>query len=180
MWAGMTTWRSTIGRLFSSHRGHLEALVRRRVRDREAASEIVQDVFARVLAAGTNGTEEDDKRVLYASARNAAIDHNLTISRRHLAMSEVLPEQLVGGQSSEHAALEAREAVAALERALAQLPSRTREVFVRRRVYGDSNAEIGRRFGISVSAVEKHLLRAMRHCREAVAEHLHIAGQDFP
>ncbi len=175
----MTLWRSTIARLFSLHRGHLEALVRRRVRDHEAASEIVQDVFARVIAAGTNGSDEDDKRVLYAAARNAAIDHNLAIARRHHALSEVLPEQLVAGQASEQTALEAREAVAALERALAQLPARTREVFVRRRVYGDSNAEIGRRLGISVSAVEKHLLRAMRHCRDVVAEHLNLVSQDF-
>jgi RNA polymerase sigma-70 factor (ECF subfamily) len=175
----MTLWRSTIARLFSSHRDHLEALVRRRVRDREAASEIVQDVFTRVLASGTNGSDEDDRRVLYASARNAAIDHNLAISRRRSALEEMLPEQLSPGQPSEDAALEARNAVAALDRALNQLPARTREIFVRRRVYGESNVEISRRFGISISAVEKHLLRAMRHCRSAVADHLDIAGKDF-
>jgi RNA polymerase sigma factor (sigma-70 family) len=175
----MTLWKSTIARLFTSHRAHLEMLVRRRVRDREAASEIVQDVFARVLAAGTNGSDEDNKRVLYAAARNAAIDHNLTASRRHHMLADVLPEQLSPGQPSEDAALQAREAVAALDRALAQLPTRTREIFIHRRVNGESNAEIGQRFGISVSAVEKHLLRAMQRCRAAVNDHLNLASRDF-
>jgi RNA polymerase sigma factor (sigma-70 family) len=43
------------------------------------------------------------------------------------------------------------------------LPERTRTVFVLRRLEGQSYREISLRLGLSVSAVEKHMLRAVRH-----------------
>jgi RNA polymerase sigma factor (sigma-70 family) len=46
---------------------------------------------------------------------------------------------------------------------LLELPERTRQIFVLRRLEGLSYFEIGRRLGVSVSAVEKHMQRAVRH-----------------
>jgi len=46
---------------------------------------------------------------------------------------------------------------------LLELPERTRVVFVLRRLENLSYSEIGLRLGLSVSAVEKHMLRAVRH-----------------
>jgi RNA polymerase sigma-70 factor (ECF subfamily) len=44
-----------------------------------------------------------------------------------------------------------------------ELPARTRDVFVLRRLEGLPYNEIAKRLGLSVSAVEKHMLRATRH-----------------
>ncbi len=176
----MTAWPHMITALFVEHRARLEALVRRRIRDRDAAGDIVQDVFIRVFAAGTRGSDEADRRVLYVAARNAAIDHNRIASGRQSVMAALLPEQIVASQAPEDNALESREAIAALDRALAELPPRSRDVFIGRRVHGETNAQIARRLGISVSAVEKHLLRAMQHCRRAVSDHLDAAARETP
>jgi DNA-directed RNA polymerase specialized sigma24 family protein len=120
----MTGWTHSIAALFAEHRTRLEALVRRRIRDRDAASDIVQDVFTRVFVAGTRGSAEDDRRVLYTAARNAVIDHNRILSGRQSVLAALMPEQVVASPVSEDRALESREAIAALDRALMTLPPR--------------------------------------------------------
>ena len=64
----------------------------------------------------------------------------------------------------------ARQDFMILEDALRQLPAKTREIFLMSRVQGHSYGEIANRVGISQSAVEKHMLRALRHCREKLAK----------
>jgi RNA polymerase sigma-70 factor (ECF subfamily) len=50
--------------------------------------------------------------------------------------------------------------------ALLELPERTRTIFVLRRLEGMRYADVARRLGISVSAVEKHMVRAIAHLTE--------------
>ncbi len=168
----MTSWGSKIGRLFVEHHRRLEALVRKSVRNRETAADIVQDVFVRALAAGPRATAEDDRNVLYAAARNAAIEHHRREHRRAEIISCVLPEQMVASASSAEAGLEARDALSALDEALAGLSPRCRNIFLMRRVDGLSNKEIARLQGISVNSVEKHIARALRHCQASLADHI--------
>ncbi|ACK52222.1 RNA polymerase, sigma-24 subunit, ECF subfamily [Methylocella silvestris BL2] len=168
----MSTWPDAIGRLFARHRAKLEAIVVRRIRDRDAAADIVQDVFANVLASGTKGSQDADTRVLFAAARNAAIDRGLMTARRTRLLSSVLPEQIMPAPPSADAELESRQAIAALDRALEELTPRARQIFLMHRVYGASNMEIARRLGISVSAVEKQLARALRHCQNRLQDYL--------
>lgn len=107
-------------------------------------------------------------RFLYAVARNAALDHRKSASRRSHAI--LVPTQIAQEVSSPYAELEGRDALRAIDAALARLPTRTREVFLLRRVDGLSHAEISERLGMARSTVEKHLLRAIRSCEAALAE----------
>ena len=168
----MTSWGSKIGWLFAEHHRRLEALVRKSVRNQETAADIVQDVFVRALAAGPRATAEDDRNVLYASARNAAIEHHRRENRRAELISSVLPEQMPVSTPSAEAGLEAREALSALDEALAALSPRCRDIFLMRRVDGLSNKEIACLQGISVNSVEKHIARALRHCQASLASHI--------
>jgi RNA polymerase sigma-70 factor (ECF subfamily) len=59
-------------------------------------------------------------------------------------------------------ALIARERLALISKALAELPERTLFVFRRYRIDGVPQREIAGEIGISLSAVEKHLQRAYR------------------
>ena len=47
--------------------------------------------------------------------------------------------------------------------ALDELPERTRQVFVLCRVEGIRQKNVAKRLGVSVSAVEKHMIRAIAH-----------------
>lgn len=167
----MSGWRKRIGSLFLAHHRQLESLVRKTVGSADTAAELVQDVFARALAAGPRHSEDDDRRVLYASARNAAIEHYRSQKRRSGIMSSLLPEQLVMPLPSPEAGVHARQTLSALDDALSQLSPRCREIFILRRVEGLSNDEIASRHGISVNSVEKHIARALRHCQTCLAEH---------
>lgn len=167
----MTEWPDVIARLFARHRARLESLVTRRIRDRDMAAELVQDVFMRMLEAGGTGTDDGDRRVIYAAARNAAIDCGLMTARRSRLLASVLPEQMARAPVPPGAALEAKEAIAALDTALSELSPKAREIFILHRVEGEPTSRIAARFGISVSAVEKHLARTLRHCQKRLASH---------
>ncbi|MBS0332735.1 MAG: RNA polymerase sigma factor, partial [Proteobacteria bacterium] len=56
-----------------------------------------------------------------------------------------------------------RERLQAVTIALLSLPERTRTIFLLHRVDGRKYREIAKQLGISVSAVEKHMVRAAQH-----------------
>lgn len=163
----MKLWQKSLSKLFEDHRRQLVSMARRRVGDGETASEIVQDVYAKLLRAGDHGTEEENVKILYASVRNAVIDHHRSTAGRTNIMSRILPIQLWQRETSspqEHA--QSRQALTALDQALLELSPKAREMFILHRVEGVSNAKLAQKYGISVSAVEKQLARSMRHCQE--------------
>ncbi|MFH1803894.1 MAG: RNA polymerase sigma factor [Pseudomonadota bacterium] len=176
----MKFWRRTIAKLFEDHRRQLIAMAVRRIRDREVAAELVQDVYARMIQTGSSGEDEADTKILYASVRNAVIDHHRSTIRRRHAMDGILPDQLWMSETySPHDQAEARQALSALDRVLLEVSPKAREMFILHRVDGVSNARLAKKYGISVSAVEKQLARTMRHCQERLSDHLDKSGP-FP
>jgi len=69
----------------------------------------------------------------------------------HNLVDEIEPERVLAGKD------ELRSVLLALE----SLSERTRDIFIAYRVDGFRRREIAENFGISVSAVEKHLAKAM-------------------
>jgi len=167
----MKSWSHRISSLFLTHRRRLESIVSRKVRDRDIAADIVQDVFTRVLSAGPKDAPEVNERVLYASVRNAAIDYYRTEVRRARLAGSVLPEQRVSAAPAPDLQLEGKQALTALDEALKTLSPRRRDIFIMRRIHGLSTQEIARAHGISVNSVEKHIAHALRHCQSYLSAH---------
>lgn len=171
----MAGWSERIAMLFANQRGKLERMLTRRTGNQDLAGDLVQEAFARLLALGAPPQErsvEDDTRLLFSIARNAAIDHGRVTRNRGRLLERAAPEQLAAPPPSPAAGLDARRALAAMDEALAALPARTREIFLLRRVDGLSHDQIARRLNVSVSTVEKHLVKAIRHCQARVWRHL--------
>lgn len=143
-------------------RGPLVQFFERRVGNVTEAEDLAQEVFERlarqsdlrklerldgyVFTVATNLLRDRArKRVAHAADAHVPLDSIADFSE------EITPERVLQG----------RDAVNRFLAALAELPERTRTVLVLRRYEGLEFKEIARRLGISVSAVEKHMLRAM-------------------
>ena len=66
--------------------------------------------------------------------------------------------------------LEGKQQLALLIMAMKELPDRTRQIFVLHRFEEMSYGGIARHMGISVSAVEKHIMKAIRHLTARAGE----------
>jgi len=68
-------------------------------------------------------------------------------------------------------ALIGRDELRLLSKLVDELPPQCRRVFTLRKIHGLSPGEIAERLGLSVSTVEKHLVKALRICSEGLARH---------
>lgn len=144
----------------------MEALVSRRVGCRATAADLVQDLFLRFWRRPVVQVEEL-RTYLLRSAGNIAIDHLRSEGARERVNEGWLPEQQEN-QSEPQAVLEANNDLRHVEAALRSLPERTRQIFLLNRIHGRKYAEIAKAMGLSQSAVEKHMMRALQACKASL------------
>jgi RNA polymerase sigma-70 factor (ECF subfamily) len=150
------------------HRELLNFLYRQ-VPDRDTAADLTQESFVRVLSAQSSGRAVLDMRaLLYRTARNLVIDqHRRNEVRRHDNL-DTLPEDQhppAPQHLQPEALVASQQVVRAYVATIEALPARCREAFVLNVFEACSHAEIARQMGISVSMVEKHIVRAMVACK---------------
>jgi len=154
-------------KVFLSLRPQMEALVSRRVGCRATAADLVQDLFLRFWRRPLVQVEELNTYLLRC-ASNIAIDHLRNEGTRarvsQACMSQ--PQDVIDDQP--HAALEANNDLRHVEAALRGLPEKTRQIFLLNRIHGRKYAEIAGVMGLSQSAVEKHMMRALQACKASL------------
>lgn len=141
----------------------------RQVSDRDTAADLAQESYARVLAVQHSGRDILDARaLLYRTARNLLVDqHRRAAVRRHDDL-DALPEaeQPAAPQHLQpEDALVSQQMLRAYVGAIECLPPRCREAFVLHVFDEFTHAQIARHMGISVSMVEKHVVRGMLACK---------------
>jgi RNA polymerase sigma-70 factor (ECF subfamily) len=144
---------------------------RRRVDSRVEAEDLVQEVFLRMLRRGGVDALADARAYLFETAVSVIIDRNRRGKVRRKNDHEAFDPETHGGADfpSERVCM-GREALGRLSAALLELPERTRAIFVLRRLEDMRYSDIARRLGISVSAVEKQMVRAMSHLTERMGD----------
>lgn len=162
--------RDAFVRLFLEHRGRLEAVMFRRTGCRAAAADLVQELFLRLWDRRANGRGDGDggEGYLFRSACNLAIDHRRTENVRATLNHRAAPSQLHAEPAAPDAAPTARAELAAVDDALRRLPERARRAFWLNRLEGRSYDAIAADLGVSVSTVEKDMMRALAACRAAL------------
>jgi RNA polymerase sigma factor (sigma-70 family) len=149
--AGLPTERAYWARLLK--------LVSRQTRGRGDAEDLLHSAYIRLEHYRNDHVVENPSAFLVKTAANIAIDIH-----RHEKFWEP-GDARRDGQCPDDAPLQdeviaARARLLRVKEGLAKLPMRTREIFLMHRLRGLKYREIAVHFGISQSAVEKHIAKA--------------------
>lgn len=139
---------------------YLRAVLMRRGRTVHDAEDLVQEAWVRLAMFERREVVVEPEAFLMRAALNLSADAHRT--RVHHGEQVLLDDVVLvdTGPSSEARVL-AQEQLARLSVCLAALNPKTREIFLAHRHEGLRYEDIARRHGVSVSAVEKHIARAM-------------------
>jgi RNA polymerase sigma-70 factor (ECF subfamily) len=142
----------------------------RRLSDRAEAEDLVQEVFVRMVARGASDDIRSADAFVFAIAGNLLRDRARLRTTRSAAAHEPLDPAADAGADEnlvEHSTpdrvLLGRERLSLVQRALGELPERTRNIFVLYRMENMRRRDIAMLYGITVSAVEKHIAKALDH-----------------
>lgn len=144
-----------------------------RLRSVPDAQELAQEAFTRVLEHSCRLGAHRRRAYLFQVARNAAIDLLRRRRRQDWLAEHNGPEP--AQEALQSRAAEAREDLALVATALADLPEACRTAFVLSREQGLSSREIAVHLAVTDRMVRLHLARALSHLRAAL-RHDEAAG----
>lgn len=161
-----------LNRIFLDTRGQLHQFLDRRVKCPEMAEDLTQEVYLRLpLMQKTIDSEAGVRAWLFRVATNLSIDH-LRSQRRHSEILEQFfhPKIEIDQSPSLYKSVVDREQLQRVQDALEELPDQCADVLYMSRIEGLSHAAIALQLGISKSLIEKHIARALNHCRLVIDE----------
>ncbi|NQY23476.1 MAG: RNA polymerase sigma factor [Campylobacteraceae bacterium] len=141
--------------------------VQRMVGDKDNAKDVVQEAYFRMLK--VNQDINNERAYLYKLSRNIVIDqarkHKITAQtvyeeEQHTIPHEQQPDELAY-KSNQHKVL--------MEIVLS-LPTKNQQAFILHVIDGFSRKEISIKMGISIAAVEKHIIRASEKIKDKLSD----------
>lgn len=158
-----------LDRIFREERSGLLRFVGRKGR-REDAEDVVQQAFARFAARGNADLIENPGAYLRQSATNLLRDNGRVALRNPpIQCGPLEPDEI--SDCDPIAALESRDRLRRIEAAVVKLKPLTRKIFLARRVYGYSLAEICEQTGLSQKGVERHMGIAIKQLGRHLCSH---------
>ena len=149
--------------LAQEYRPALRRYFARRARQHADVDDLVQDVLVRLAVRGDCASIAQPEAYLMRTATNVWRDY---LRKRETHAEDGHEEYTEGFLFEDHGPddeVSGIQSVGSVLAALDELPERTRQVFVLCRVEGIRQKNVAKRLGVSVSAVEKHMIRAIAH-----------------
>jgi len=152
--------------LYSDHHGWLQGWLRRKLGNAFDAADLAHDTYLRIITRGSAPQPEESRQQLAQIANGLVVD---LFRRRHIETAyleavRAMPETAVPSPEM-HALIIV--ALVEIDTILARLPAKVREAFLLCKVNGLNYREIALRLDVSVSSVEKYMVRALLACGAA-------------
>ncbi len=149
--------------LFARYRSPLMAFFRRRTGDAAEAEDLAHEVLVPVLQHADRKAVDNPDAFIFMTARNLLRDRARRADVRERAAPDVqLLNSVVEGVTPERV-IQGKQDLSLAIAALGELGEKTRDIFVLARLERMTYREIAELYGVSVSAVEKHLVKAFAH-----------------
>ena len=159
-----------LAELASAHNAQLRSYLSRFTSSNADVDDWIQESLLRVFAASKTSQLDDPAAYLFRTARNVALKRLAHRKVKQLAAPELEHRVMTRLQARPlHQTFQNKKDFVLLMTALAELPERCREVFTLCKLDGYKHSEVAAQLGISVSTVEKHMVKALRHCRAALS-----------
>ncbi len=152
---------------FEQYRPELRRFLRRHVREAQAANDLAQEVYLRLLRFPPEEVVRQPQAYLYRVASNVVHDFNLRVREERVSFDSSTVDALTERPHT----LPADELVDQLDleqevdRVLARLPEAWRAALVLRKRDGLSYPEIAKAMDVSVHTVKKYIARGVAMCR---------------
>lgn len=162
--------------LYARHKGPLYRYLQRLCRDQDAANDLFQEVWSKVIASRERyEVRAQFNTFLFRVAHNCAVDHFRRAGRGGVGpladlaeLEAVLPDR---ESERPEARLAAAEVKAEFKRALDGLPVEQRDAFVLYEESGLSLEEIGKVTGVAMETAKSRLRYAVGKLRTALKHH---------
>ena len=175
----MTKFRFTsLSQAVEAYYDELRQFIHKRTGSSLMAEEVIQETWIR--ARTTSADLPDNPRAyLYRMAGNVAVDHVRRQKNREREEGDRYGadnnsnedlDQLPGHTPDLIDVVISQQELAILDAAIHELPDKCREVFLLYRGHGLSMREVAVHLSISEKTVEKHIARAMLHCRHRLRD----------
>lgn len=139
-----------------------------RFRNTEEAKEIAQEAWLRFYRLPAPEELQNAKAFLFQTASNLAIDRARRASLEQRYLDQEAKEPNREESPTVEQAMQSREELDLIERALSELPLKCRQAFVMHRVSGLSYPGIAQALSVSTSMVEKYIIQALKHFRNTL------------
>lgn len=160
--AELTWFRSIFDQYYES----IRSFAYYKTSDVHLADDIVQEVFLKLWTNRNDVKNDTVKSLLYTIASNTIKNHF-----KHQKVVYSFQKQDQPNEYSDEADsnLRAEELNRKLQDALAEIPEKSREVFLMNRIEGLTYADIAERLGLSVKAIEKRMSEALSVLRSRIS-----------
>jgi RNA polymerase sigma-70 factor (ECF subfamily) len=170
-----------------SHRSALQKYLRRFTAGAEDVEDLVQEAYVRVCAMPPAQVIDSPRALLFSIGRNLAVDRaRQKVSHATDAVADFELLNVSSGEAEPDEQVDLRRRFESFCDVVASLPPLCRRVFVLRKVYQLSHAEIAQVLGVSHSTIEKHVAKGLLRCRDqlrsaGLLEGLEVAaGEPLP
>ncbi|MGO2372778.1 MAG: RNA polymerase sigma factor [Pseudoalteromonas prydzensis] len=150
---------------FIANQDALKSFFCRAVGEQADADDLFQKLLMKALKIECSAHIDNPLAYGYRMAQHLVIDHH----REQNKSPESLEHEPESNALSLENLLEHEQRLRLYQQVLTQMSALRRDVFIRRRLHGESRQQIAQSLGLSEEAVKKHISRAMDMLKDAIS-----------